>query len=51
MNLRKVGDLMEEIIAELRSRHVAGQLEIHLPLAEFRMRYGIMYTVPAESSA
>jgi hypothetical protein len=43
VNLRKVGDVAEEVVADLRRRHAAAALEIQLPLNEFHVRYGLMY--------
>lgn len=43
VNLRKVGDLAEQVVAELRARHVAGTLDVRLPLDQFHMRYGLAY--------
>lgn len=45
VNLRKVGDLAEEIVAELRNRHDAGDLDIRLPVDEFHVRYGMFYRI------
>jgi len=48
VNLRKVGDLAEEVVASLRRHHDAGQLMIGPPLtvAEFHVRYGMAWRVP-----
>jgi hypothetical protein len=45
VNLRKVGDLTEEVVASLRANHAAGNLTIRPPLsvAEFHMRYGMAW--------
>ena len=45
VNLRWVGDLVEEVVAKLRQEHLNRQLVIRLPLPEFRMRYGMYYPV------
>jgi hypothetical protein len=45
VNLRKVGDLAEEVVAALRSNHEAGTLVLRLPLTEFRVRFGMRYPV------
>jgi len=45
VNVRKVGDLVEEVVARLRQEHQNGQLEIRLPLPEFQVRYGMYYQV------
>lgn len=45
VNLRKVGDLAEEVVTTLRSNYEAEDLVMRLPLAEFRVRYGMRYRV------
>jgi hypothetical protein len=45
VNLRKMGDLAEEVVAALRSNHEAGTLVLRLPLTEFRVRFGMRFPV------
>ena len=45
VNLRKVGDLAEEVVATLRSNHEAETLVLRLPLPEFRVRFGMRFPV------
>ncbi len=45
VNLRQVGDLVEEVVPRLRQEHQNGQLMIRLPLGEFEVRYGMYYPV------
>ena len=45
VNLRKVGDLAEEVVAALRSNHEAETLVLRLPLPEFRVRFGMRFPV------
>jgi hypothetical protein len=45
VNLRKVGDLAEEVVATLRSSYEAENLMMRLPLAQFRVRYGMRFRV------
>jgi hypothetical protein len=45
VNLRKVGDLAEEVVTTVRSNHETQNLVLRLPLAQFRMRYGMLYPV------
>jgi hypothetical protein len=45
VNLRKVGDLAEEVVTTLHSSYEAEILVMRLPLAEFRVRYGMRYRV------
>jgi hypothetical protein len=45
VNLRKVGDLAEEVVDTLRSNHKAKTLVLRLPLPEFRMRFGMFFPV------
>jgi hypothetical protein len=45
VNLRKVGDLAEEIVAELRTLYAASDLAIRLPINEFHVRYGMFYRI------
>jgi hypothetical protein len=45
VNLRKVGDLAEEVVASLRSNHKAETLVLRLSLPEFRMRFGMFFPV------
>jgi hypothetical protein len=43
VNLQKVGDLAEDVVARLRADHRTGTLDICLDLDEFERRYGICY--------
>lgn len=43
VNLQKVGDLAEGVVARLRAEHQAGTLDICLDLQEFERRYGICF--------
>jgi hypothetical protein len=45
VNLRKVGDLAEEVVASLRSNHKAETLVLRLSLPEFRVRFGMRFLV------
>jgi hypothetical protein len=45
VNLRKVGDLVEETVSRLRAEHQAQNLELRLGVAEFRRRYQLEYWV------
>jgi hypothetical protein len=47
VNLRRIGDLAEEVVAALRRYHQAGRLMIRPPLtvAEFHVRYGMAWKV------
>jgi hypothetical protein len=43
VNLRRVGDLVEEVVETLRRAHTASHLEVRLGLPQFMIRYGIFY--------
>jgi hypothetical protein len=45
VNLRKLGDLGESVVATLRNLHRRGRLELRLPLDEFEWRYGMRFYV------
>jgi hypothetical protein len=45
VNLRKVGDLAEEVVDTLRGNHKANTLVLRLPLPEFRVRFGMRFPV------
>lgn len=45
VNLRKVGDLAEVVVADLRRRHSTGALGIRLSPEEFHVRYGMRWRV------
>lgn len=47
VNLRKVGDLVEVVVAELHTQHRAGRLRINPPMTveEFHVRYGMRWRV------
>lgn len=46
VNLRKVGDLAEEVVATVRSNHETENLVLRLPLAQFRVRFGMLFRLP-----
>lgn len=50
VNLRKVGDLAEQVVVRLRTEHEAERLGIRLELAEFELRYGMYFRIPSSSS-
>lgn len=43
VNLRALGDLCEEVVANLRRLHERERLDITMDLAEFMVRYGLYY--------
>jgi hypothetical protein len=43
VNLRALGDLGEEVVANLRQLHERQRLDITMDLAEFMVRYGLYY--------
>jgi hypothetical protein len=43
VNLRALGDLCEEVVANLRQLHERQRLGITIDLAEFMVRYGLYY--------
>jgi hypothetical protein len=45
VNLRKVGDLAEEVVTALRSNYEAKTLILRLPLPQFRVRFGMRFRV------
>lgn len=47
VNLQKVGDLAEEVVAKLRELHANKELEIRPPMTvdQFHLRYGLVYQV------
>jgi hypothetical protein len=46
-NLRRVGDLVEGVVAELQTQHKAGRLRVNPPMSveEFHVRYGMSWRV------
>jgi hypothetical protein len=45
VNLQKLGDLAEDVVARLRSEHQAGNLDTPLELQEFELRYGLYFAI------
>jgi hypothetical protein len=43
VNLRKIGDVVEEMVATLRRMHAARQLTSRRPIVEFLVRYGMVF--------
>jgi hypothetical protein len=43
VNIRKVGDVAEEVVTVLRRLNAQGALDIGLPLDQFHVRYGLRY--------
>jgi hypothetical protein len=43
VNLRLLGDLVEEIVANLRARYESGTLDIRMKVDDFHVRYQMMY--------
>lgn len=43
VNLRALGDMVEDVVATVRRKHDGGRLELRLDPVEFMTRYGIFY--------
>ncbi len=48
VNLRKVGDLVEGVVADLRAQHSTGCLRISpsMTIEQFHVRYGMRWRMP-----
>ena len=45
VNLRKVGDLGEQVVLNLRKAHAENRLSLRLDLQEFEVRYGMVFPI------
>jgi hypothetical protein len=43
VNLRKLGDVAEDVVTTLRALHAVGDLELRMSLDEFRLRYRLCF--------
>lgn len=44
VNIRKLGDMVEDLVARLRGDHALGTLDIRMPVQQFMTQYGMLYT-------